>query len=319
MVAVVDAVGTYLATYPGSAVILDVLGTDDADEVRAKAFELDPEAERIFFFAASVGALFGIERRDGSRVAMKVHKLFQDEAYFDEVQRVQAGLAGLGAPRPLGRRGLVTWEEWRDAGAFRDAHEPEVRVAFAGLLVRFVDVASATGVRPRRPFFPGPGGPLWPKPHNALFDFEATAEGAEWIDAIAREAKPLRDAPGPDVVGHTDWSIKHVRWDDDLRPRAIYDWDSVDTQTEARIVGTAAASFTYTEEVPVESKWPSVEETLAFVTDYEAARGEPFTTNERRAVHGSAVYLAAYGQRCRWAFAGNADRPYLEALANRLL
>jgi hypothetical protein len=194
-----------------------------------------------------------------------------------------------------------------------------VRRAFAGLLVRFVDCATASGVRPRRPFFPGPGDALWPKPHNALFDFEATREGAEWIDEIARAAKPLRDAPGREVVGHADWSIKHVRWDDDLQPTAIYDWDSVDTQTEASIVGTAAASFTYTEEVPVTSMWPTVEESLAFVADYEAARGESFDGEERRAVHGAAVYLAAYGQRCRWAFARNADRPYLEALANRLL
>ena len=299
-----------------------MLGTADADEIRRIAFELEPDARRIFAFGASVGALFGIERRDGTRVAMKVHKLFQDEAYFDDVQRVQAALAdaGLPAPRPLGRRGLVTWEEWLDAGVFRDAHEPEVRRAFAALLFRLVEAATATGVRPARPFFPGPGEALWPTPHNALFDFEATAAGAEWIDEIARAAKALRDSvAGRTVVGHTDWSIKHVRWDNDLRPTAIYDWDSLDTQTEARIVGTAAASFTYIEEIEVSSKWPTPEETLAFVADYETARGEPFTDEERRAVHGSAVYLSAYGARCGWAYAGHADRASLEAHADALL
>ncbi|HEY6962586.1 MAG TPA: phosphotransferase [Gaiellaceae bacterium] len=317
-----DAIDTYVRTYPGSPVLLDVLGTAEADAIRAKAFELDPEAARIFAFAASVGASFGIERRDGSRVAMKVHKLFRDERYHDDVQRVQAALADAGfpAPRPLGRRGLVTWEEWLDEGVFRDAHEPPVRRALAGLLVRFVDLATATGVRPSRPFFPDAGEALWPTPHNALFDFEATREGAEWIDEIARAAKPLRDARvGRVVVGHTDWSIKHFRWDDELRATAVYDWDSVDTQTETRIVGTAAASFVYTEEIPGVSKWTTPEETVAFVADYERARGMPFSDEERSAIHGAAVYLAAYGARCTWAYARRANRPQLESMAEALL
>jgi hypothetical protein len=183
-----------------------------------------------------------------------------------------------------------------------------------------VEVATATGVRPSRPFFPAGSNALWPKPHNALFDFEATAEGAEWIDEIARTAKPMRDAAiGRLVVGHTDWSIKHVRWDDDLRATAVYDWDSLDTQAEPSIVGTSAASFTYTEEVPVSSKWPAPEESLAFIADYESARGEPFTDEERLATHAAAVYLAAYGARCRWAYAGKTDRAYLESFADTLL
>src|SRR5205823_4705715 len=144
---------------------LDLLGTLDAGEIRAKAFALDPDAARIFFFGASVGALFGLERRDGTCVAMKIHKLFQDEAYFDDVQRLQGALADAGfpAPRPLGRRGFVTWEEWLDEGVFRDAHQPEVRASMAATLARFIALATATGIRPSRPFFPGPGGDLWPK------------------------------------------------------------------------------------------------------------------------------------------------------------
>ena len=173
------------------------------------------------------------------------------------MQRLQGALADAGfpAPRPLGRRGLVTWEEWLDEGVFRDAHQPEVRASMAATLARFIALATATGIRPSRPFFPGPGGDLWPKPHNALFDFEATAKGAEWIDEIARQAKlECEAAPGREVVGHTDWSAKHMRFDAELRPTALYDWDSVDTQAETRLVGAAAASFTYTEEVDVASK-----------------------------------------------------------------
>jgi hypothetical protein len=317
-----DAIDRHVARYPESPVLLDVLGTADAAAIRAKALQLEPDAVAVFAFGASVGALFGIERRDGTRVAVKVHKLFRDERYFDDVQRLQDVLAeqGFPAPRPLGRHGLVTWEEWLDKGTFRDAHEPEVRRVMAVTLARFVELATGTGIRPARPFFPAAGGALWPTPHNALFDFEATAAGAEWIDEIARAAKRDGDSGvGRVVVGHTDWAAKHVRFDDDFRPTAVYDWDSVDTQAETRIVGTAAASFTYTEELPVDSKLPSVEEALAFVAEYEEARGAAFDEEELRAVRGAAVYLCAYGARCTWAYARRVDREYVEGFAAALL
>jgi hypothetical protein len=313
-----DGVDTYLATYPDSPIVLDVLGTADGDEIRVRARELDPEAEEIFFFGASVGALFGIRRRDGTRVAMKVHKLFTDESYFDDVQRVQAALAPLGAPRPLGRRGLVTFEEWLDRGSFRNPHEPEVRRALATLLARFVDAATATGLRPRRSFL-RPEGALWPKPHNVLFDFEATAAGAEWIDAIAHAARAVGDEGiGREVVGHADWAAKHVRFDGNLRSRAIYDWDSVTTDAEPSLVGTAAGSYLYIEEFGLPG-WPTPDEARAFVADYEAARGEPFTPDERCAAYAACVYLIAYAARCGHAFGGGGRDVGLETLAEALL
>jgi hypothetical protein len=120
-------------------------------------------------------------------------------------------------------------------------------------------------------------------PHNALFDFEASVEGAERIDEIARAAQTARDeGAGREVVGHTDWAVRHVRFD-------------------------------------VDSLWPSPEESLAFLADYEDARGAPFTANERRSAHGAAVYLGAYAARCTWAYARVANREPLEALANALL
>lgn len=285
--------------------------------------ELEPETAEIFYFAASVGALFGLTLRDGSRVALKVHKLYQDEAYFDDMQRVQWALADAGfpAPRPLGRRGLATFEEWIDAGEFRDAHEPDVRRAMARELGRFHELATGSGVRPRRPFFPLGDEALWPVPHNALFDFEATQDGAEWIDDIARAAKPVRDSgEGVEVVGHTDWSVKHLRFDAALRVTVVYDWDSVTTDLEPLLVGNAAGSFTYTEELPYEVEvWPTAEESLAFIDECETARGTPFTLGERRSAHGACVYLRAYAARCGHAFTGDARGSGLESFAEALL
>jgi len=304
-------------------VVADVLGTLDADAIRARVHELEPETVEIFFFAASVGAIFGVRTRDGSRVAIKVHKLFTDEAYFDELQRLQTALAddGFPAPRPLARHGLTTVEEWLDDGDFRDAHEPEVRRAMARTLAEFIRRATATGFRPRRPFLPHGDEGLWPVPHNALFDFDATTVGAEWIDEIARAAKPLgRGDAGTEVVGHTDWSAKHLRFDAALRPTALYDWDSVTVDREPSYVGTAAGSFTYTEELGEDVVlWPSVEESLAFLDEYEGARGAPFPADERRAAQAACVYLRAYAARCGHAFGADVRESGLHELAEALL
>jgi aminoglycoside phosphotransferase (APT) family kinase protein len=319
-----DGVDKLLRRYPGSPVIQDVLGTLDPAEIRARVHELDPETDEIFFFAASVGALFGVARRDGSRVAIKVHKRYEDDGYFTAMQQVQTALADAGfpAPRPLGRRGQATFEEWLDDGAFRDAHEPEVRRAMARELVRFHRLATASGIRPRRPFFPLGDEGLWPTPHSALFDFDATTQGAEWIDEIARTAKRARDVgAGTEVVGHTDWSAKHIRFDPDLRPLAVYDWDSLNTEPEPLLVGNAAGSFTYTEELEHDVfPWPDARESLAFIEDYEAARGTPFDDEERRAAIGACVYLRAYAARCGHAFGADVRRKSgLEAFADALL
>jgi len=315
-----DGIDLFLAAHPDSAVALDLLGTVNAEEIRAHVQVLDPEARAVFFFSASVGALFGLVRSDGSRVAMKIHKLFSDEAYFDDVQTVQGALAdaGLAAPRPLGRRGLVLWEEWLDTGNFQDGHQLTVRAAMARGLADFHRLATATGLRPRRPFL-RPTGTLWPKPHNVLFDFDATSTGAEWIDEIAAATRRVPDA-GTETVGHTDWSAKHFRFDEALRITAIYDWDSVTTDLETAHVGTAAGSFTYTQELdkPV-GLWPSASESLAFIEEYEAGRGKPFTAGERQTVHATCVYIRAYAARCQHAYGDDAHNSGLAAFAQELL
>jgi hypothetical protein len=222
---------------------------------------------------------------------------------------------GFPAPRPLRLVGTTTVDEWIDAGSFRDGHDPDVRAAMAGTLARLVELATASGERPHRPFL-RPEGAVWPRPHNALFDFEATAAGAERIDEIGRRS--LLPRVGREVVGHTDWAAKHLRFDDDLRVTAVYDWD-LTVETEPVVAGTAAASFTYTEELdhPVR-RWPTPEESLAFLDDYERARGGPFDAEERRAAEAAAVYLIGYAARCHHAIGGDPADMHLEAFAELL-
>jgi hypothetical protein len=273
-----------------------------------------------FALEVSVGALFGLRLDDGSRVALKIHTGRTGQDYLEAVQRVQAALweRGFPCPRPLGVRERATLEEWRDEGMYRDAHEPEVRRVVADHLARLLRVTRELGpIAGLEPFFPSADGPLWPTPHNVLFDFEDTGAGAEWIDEIAREARRLRDARvGELVIGHGDWTVKHFRFDG-LRPTVVYDWDSLYTDFETVYVGGSAATFTYTQRVPVRL-WPTVAEARAFFDDYERARGA-FTTEERAAAQAAAVYGRAYTTRCVHALGDDARALELEEFAAALL
>ena len=168
-------------------------------------------------------------------------------------------------------------------------------------LARFVAEADAhRGVDglPRRS--PPPEGALWGKPHNALFDFEATVRGAERIDEVARSAqRVMRRAGSRYVVGHSDWRAGNMRMGPD-GIAVLYDWDSVFLDREAFVVGNAAANFRITSELDVPTV-PAAGEVAAFVREYEAARGTPFTPSELAEVEAGTTYLRAYAARCEHA------------------
>jgi hypothetical protein len=290
-----------------------ILGDEHPDDVWRR---LCPEAVECFALEVSVGAVFGLVVRGGDRVALKVHRNTTAER-LGAIQQVQEHLwrYGFPCPRPLGVRGHATLEEWRDDGVQRDAHEPEVRRALAQPLVRLI--ALTGGIRPAvdlPPFFPRPGEPLWPEPHNVLIDFEATASGAEWIDEIAGMARSQRDVSGTElVIAHHDWTAKHVRFAD-LRPVVIHDWDSTSIDFEPVFVGNAAAHFTYDID-PL----PSADESLLFIADYERARPSPFTREEQRIAAAAAVYGRAYTTRCVHALGGDTSVLNLPEYASALL
>lgn len=289
-----------------------ILGDEEPDAVWRR---FCPEAVECFAFETSVGAVFGLVVRGGGRVALKVHRAATAE-HLAAVQRVQEHLwrHGFPCPRPLGVRGRATLEEWCDDGAQRDAREPEVRRAMAALLVRLVELTN--GIHPGcdlPPFFPRPGGPLWPAPHNALIDFDATAAGAEWIDEIARAARAVRDAGGARVViGHHDWTAKHIRLAG-LEPVVVHDWDSVSMDDEPVHVGDAAEHFTW------DGASPTADESLLFIADYEHARPGPFTRGEQAIAAAAAVYARAYTTRCVHALGGDVDGLQLPEYAAALL
>lgn len=301
--------------WPDARVEESIFGTRDPEQIWRRVCEVCPGSVACFAFEASVGVLVGVEMGDGSRVAVKFHRdaVPADLAWYQRVQE-HVWRSGFPCPRPLGCRGGATLEEWVDDGEYRDAHDSRVRRVVAKSLSSLVELTRGL-VEPERHY---PRLQLWPTPHNVLFDFDATAAGAEWIDDIAASAKPLKDAGvGRLVIGHGDWSVKHFRFDG-LKPTVVYDWDSLNTDYEPVFVGVAAATFTYTEHLPVD-RWATVDEARAFVADYEAARAEPFTAEERRAVGATATYSRAYGARCVNAVGGDARQLQLPEYARAFL
>ena len=289
-----------------------VFGTDDLGTARGMI--LDWVARRGFGRARvtavelSVGAVATVALADGSRIVVKVWPGAADARSLAAQMGVQAAMAARGFPAPAVLTALSAlgpgWAigmAYDRAGVPTDARVPGVRRAMAAGLARFVAEAEACrGVDglPQRPF--PPDGASWPKPHNVLFDFGATTRGAEWIDEVARSAlRAMRSAESRVIVGHRDWSAKNMR----TGPGGIavlYDWDAVSLDREAFVVGSAAAHFPVTWELDV-PETPSVREVVAFVREYEEARGAPFIPSELAEVAAAATYARAYKARCEHA------------------
>jgi hypothetical protein len=310
----VAAIAELTASWEGVVLAESILGTADPRRIFEEltsfcAVRLGSGVEETFYCALSVGAAFGLRLRDGRRIMLKAHLPDRTFPFLEAVYRVQRHLFAQGfpcpapitGPLPFGH-GFATVESFVDEGEHADAHQPEIRRSMARALVRMIELAATVpDVRALSQVWKlPPARGLWPVPHNALFDFEATAAGAEWIDEIASEARRILDnPPGRMVVGHADWSAKHLRFRDG-EVCIVYDWDSLRLDKETSLVGHTSAHFPYTEyfEVP---RRASPEEARAFVEEYEMARGAPFSERERAAVAAAATYGLAYTARCEHA------------------
>lgn len=316
-----------------------LLGSDSLEAIEGllrefARHELGAAIDELEFCELSVGAVFGLRLADERRVVVKVFRPGTDSAVVDGLVAVQQHLAAdgfpcpnvLGARRSFGASHAIVMP-LLDEGEYVDAKAPAVRAEWAALLQRQIErcrvFADSPGFSTWRP----PSGRLWHEPHNALFDFERTQRGAEWIDAIAADALAvLERQPRPLLLGHADWSAKHFRYAPQRPPgrriTMVYDWDSLRYGTEVEIVAGAAVSFTVTWYVPGGDKLPPVESSLAFVADYEAARGAPFSAGERHALVAAARYARAYTARCEHSANSNGTsaekaRPTLRDVVDR--
>lgn len=294
----------------------EIAGTPDPGLIRGRwdqwcARYLPSGLAEVESVVVSVGLAACWRLADGRRVFFKQLRAPAGEAArLKAVNQVLGRLraAGFPVPEPLAGPkpcgpGLGLAQTWEEPGAFANAHRPEVRQAQAAALAELHRLTSGwtglgdLGIKAL------PEGGLWPVPHSPLFDFEATAAGAETIDQEARASRVDLEGRVPRlVVSHSDWSSQHLRFHD-LRLVMVYDTDSFVNVDEAYSAGLAAATFPARWEQGHEP-WPSLDETEAFLDDYAVSRGPVFTAGDRRAASAYARYTRAYKDRCVHALAG---------------
>jgi hypothetical protein len=263
------------------------------------------------FYTSSMGAVCGVRLVDERRVVVKIHQASHSLGFLQAMVQVQRYLIAQGYPctkplidpQPFGN-GFATIEEFADEGVYHEDYNPKIRRSMAEALAQLIQLTMRPGAMPDLPLDVLdkrlPAGVIWPTPHSKLFNFEATAAGAEWIDEIAREAQEIKlRGAGQLVLGHVDWAVKHFRYID-KRISIIYDWDSLAFEKEPIIVGHAAGYFTYTEHFE-RSRQPTDEESRAFIAEYEIARGQPFTPEEHQTLNAAKLYELAYSARCEHA------------------
>jgi hypothetical protein len=208
-------------------------------------------------------------------------------------------------PLPIGR-GHAVVEAFAEIGNKADAHCPEIRRALAAGLHAIVEacdpLVDATSLEPD--LLGSVGEALWPTPHSKLFDFAATAKGAEWIDDVAARARERMKPAGKSVIGHGDWRAEHVRFLGDT-PIVAFDWDSLCCKREPALIGAAAHGFCADWSRGDNRQAPSLDEARAFICDYERARGKMFSAGERRSCGACLAYASAYTARCGYAIDGD--------------
>jgi hypothetical protein len=299
-----------------SAALLDreraMYGTADPQEIArcVDAFcvaQLGAHIDTYLFYASSQAGVSGVLLTDGRQIVVKAHTPKWSHAFLHAVHRVQTVLAGhafpcpqpLLAPARLGH-GYATVEELVGEGAHADGHRPAIRQAMAVALAQLVrstqHLSDTVGVQLGK-LTQLLAGSLWPVPHSPIFDFEATATGAEWIDRVAAQAQQtLARSTGRIVIGHTDWSTQNCRFVGNTL-RVVYDWDSLRWDKETTIVAQAATVFPMNWLLPERPVAPISEEARSFIASYEAERGAPFTDAEWEGMAAAATYSLAYGAR----------------------
>ncbi len=252
------------------------------------------------FHVASVGSVTGVVLADGNDLVIKAYQPAWRSPFLHAVLGAQARMAAGGVPcaTPVGGpvrcgRGLATVETHLADPGQPPALGQRERTASAEGLALVVDTAGLDdrlGDHPLRRPHPG----LYPTPHSPLFDFEATAAGAAWIDDLARLARSNR-IEAPTITAHTDWTVRNVR----LGPgglRAVYDLDSLAAVSLPTALGLAASTWRALG-VAGEPMAPDIDEIEDWFDRYPTA----LSAVDRRAALAAALYALCYTARCEHA------------------
>ncbi|GAA4894733.1 phosphotransferase family enzyme [Stackebrandtia albiflava] len=266
-----------------------------------------PPKQEIFR-SGHLSAVVGLRLADDREVVVKVRPGSPRVAACVEVQR---RLRDAGYPCPTPLTGAVPFGEHV---ATAEAHVPggaplpatdDAPRLFAEAFARLIALAPEPAEVPTLAPVPSwadwnhTGHGLWPPPEDAEVDLDE-APGPEWIDDVGRRARDrLRTGRWEPVIGHCDWLAGNLRWDGDTL-LVVHDWDSMIAESEAVLVGFAAALYsTVDPDVPA-----TVEDTERFLAAYCRARGRPFSADERERSWAAGVWTRAYDARYQHAIGG---------------
>ena len=258
-----------------------------------------------------VGGTFIVQLTTGQTCVIKAYGLDQDESSVQACLTSQDWLARSGFPCPSVLAGpqrvsstLLSAQDYvpgSDADGFHLSapQSPQIRCAMARGLAQLLQTTQHNVCPPGiQPWLLAGPDQLWPTPHNILINFQQTATGADWIDAIAQQAQlRLLETPGHLILGHSDWSYQNMAFDGEQLV-CVYDWDALRIGQEAWFVGGAARCFNQDWRQGPPQEGITVAEAQAFIHAYEEERGRSFSVAEQRMVGAALVYAAAYGTRC---------------------
>lgn len=322
---VADAIRAGMFDDADQAIALSIFATDNAIRIVAELNDFCEQAAgesvaACSWFFLSVGATFAVQLSDQRTVVVKAHGEHQGFETLQSCAAVQRRLHEGGFPCPAVLtspvlRGKTIWsmQSHVEHKMSENTRSEAIRRVCANGLADFLHLTRKIGASARfDSWLPAPG-ILWNRPHNVLFDFTAITSDTEIIDAIARDAKELIEKSAyQQIIGHADWSCQNMSFEDGVLV-CVYDWDSLRFGTEECFLAGAACTFSnnYHQEPVISVRAP---EAKAFIDDYEAARGRPFTSEQRRAIRAATVYAVAYGARCVASYKGVSRDKVDEAL-----
>lgn len=250
------------------------------------------------FRSGHLSAVIGLRLADMREVVVKTRPASPRIAGCFDVQR-RLFESGLPCPEPLAGPALIgnalaTAEAYVPDGDVLPSPEHAARLS-AEAFARLIRMAPGPGAVPSLDPPPswsawnhGEAG-LWPLPERGGVDLNDVV-GPEWLDQAARVALDrLRSGKGETVVGHCDWLSDNVRWrGDDLL--VVHDWDSAVADSEAVLVGFAAALFSTVRL----GELATVAETDCFLVAYSDARGRALGADELQRAWAAGVWTRAY-------------------------
>ncbi|WP_369372335.1 phosphotransferase [Promicromonospora sp. Populi] len=258
-----------------------------------------PPVDEIFR-SGNLSAVIGLRLADGREVVLKVRPDSPRIAACVEVQH-RLFQAGYPCPQPLATaafgQDIATAETYVPGGT--PLPSGDAARAFAEAFARLIELAprpdemSTLDPPPSWAAWNHTGDGLWPRSEeNPDLNLNRVA-GPAWIDEAGRRARDrLRAGESEAVIGHCDWLAGNLRWNGDTL-LVVHDWDSMTADSEAVLVGFAAALYST---VNVDDL-ATVEETDRFLDAYRHAHGRELSADELERSWAAGVWTRAYDAR----------------------